>query len=206
MGHAAYFWDKIAEGYAKRPVADQGAYERKLATTQRYLRADMEVLEFGCGTGTTALHHAPFVKHIRAIDVSGKMIGIARSKAETKGVTNVTFEQSDIDGLSGADECYDAVMGHSILHLLDDRSAVIENVHRMLKPGGVFITSTACLGGTMPWLRVILPVGRFLGLLPMVRFFTPAGLAGEFESAGFGIEHTWQPDRRKALFVVARKA
>jgi cyclopropane fatty-acyl-phospholipid synthase-like methyltransferase len=53
MGHAAYFWDKIAEGYAKRPVADQGAYERKLATTQRYLRADMEVLEFGCGTGTT---------------------------------------------------------------------------------------------------------------------------------------------------------
>jgi ubiquinone/menaquinone biosynthesis C-methylase UbiE len=206
MAHIAYFWDKIAEGYAKRPVADQSAYERKLATTQRYLRADMEVLEFGCGTGTTALHHAPFVKHIRAIDVSGKMIEIARSKAEAEGVTNITFERSDIDGLRAADECYDAVMGHSILHLVADKSAVIRDVHRMLKPGGVFITSTACLGGTMPWLRLVLPIGRFLGLLPMVRFFSPAELVAEFENAGFRIEHKWQPDRRKALFVVARKA
>jgi ubiquinone/menaquinone biosynthesis C-methylase UbiE len=206
MAHTACFWDRIADRYAKRPVADQDAYERKLVTTQHFLRAEMEVLEFGCGTGTTALHHAPFVKHIRAIDISARMIGIARSKAEAKGVANVTFEHADVGGLRVADEGYDAVMGHSILHLLDDRSAVLGKIHRMLKPGGVFITSTACLGGTMPWLRVILPIGRFFGLLPMVRFFTPAELAGEFEAAGFRIEHTWQPDRRKALFVVARKA
>lgn len=206
MAHTACFWDRIADGYAKRPVADQDSYERKLATTQRYLRPDMEVLEFGCGTGTTALHHAPRVKHIRAIDISAKMIDIARRKAEAKGVANVSFEQADIDGLQVADESYDAVMGHSVLHLLDDRAAVIAKVHRMLKPGGVFVTSTACLGGTMPWLRLVLPVGRVLGLLPMVRFITPAGLAGEFESAGFRIEHRWQPGRRKALFVVARKA
>ena len=101
MADTACFWDKIAEKYAKRPVADQSAYERKLATTRRYLRADMEVLEFGCGTGATALHHAPFVKHIRATDISGKMIEIARSKAEAQGVTNVTFEQSDVEALTG---------------------------------------------------------------------------------------------------------
>lgn len=206
MAHTAYFWDRIADRYAKSPVADQDAYARKLTTTQRYLRADMEVLEFGCGTGTTALHHAPFVKHIRAIDVSARMIEIARSKAEANGVANVAFERADIVGLQGTDESYDVVMGHSILHLLDDRAAVIDKVHRMLKPGGLFVTSTACLGGMMPWLRVILPIGRIFGLLPMVRFFTPAELVGEFEAAGFRIEHSWQPDRRKALFVVARKA
>ena len=205
MAHMACFWDRIADRYAKSPVADQDAYERKLATTQRYLRADMAVLEFGCGTGTTALHHAPFVKHIRAIDVSARMIEIARSKAEANGVANVAFERADIVGLQAADESYDVVMGHSILHLLDDRAAVIDKVHRMLKPGGLFVTSTACLGGMMPWLRVILPIGRVFGLLPKVAFFTPAELAGEFEAAGFRIAHSWQPDRRKALFVVARK-
>jgi cyclopropane fatty-acyl-phospholipid synthase-like methyltransferase len=37
---------------------------------------DMEVLEFGCGTGSTAIVHAPHVKELRAIDISEKMIGI----------------------------------------------------------------------------------------------------------------------------------
>ena len=43
------------------------------------------------------------------------------------------------------------------------------------------------------------------GLLPRVRFFTPDALVAAFEAAGFEIEHRWQPDRRKALFVIARK-
>jgi cyclopropane fatty-acyl-phospholipid synthase-like methyltransferase len=42
----------------------------------------MELLEFGCGTGGTAIIHAPHVKHIRAIDISPRMIEIAKSRAE----------------------------------------------------------------------------------------------------------------------------
>ncbi len=53
----------------------------------------MEVLEFGCGTGTTAITHAPYVKHIRAIDISSNMIEIAQRKADAKNIKNVTFEQ-----------------------------------------------------------------------------------------------------------------
>ena len=47
----------------------------------------MEVLEFGCGTGGTAIIHAPYVKHIRAIDISGNMIAIAKGKAEADSTT-----------------------------------------------------------------------------------------------------------------------
>lgn len=61
MAHAACFWDRIADRCARKPVADEAAYQRKLEVTRGYLRPDMEVFEFGCGTGTTALHHAPFV-------------------------------------------------------------------------------------------------------------------------------------------------
>ena len=71
MSQTSKFWDKIAEKYAKRPIADEAAYQRKLAVTRDYFRPDMEVLEFGCGTGTTAINHAPYVKHIRATDISG---------------------------------------------------------------------------------------------------------------------------------------
>jgi ubiquinone/menaquinone biosynthesis C-methylase UbiE len=82
---AARFWDKVAERYARRPVDDEAAYQHKLQVTRDYLTPGMTVLEFGCGTGTTALAHAPFVKRILATDVSPKMIEIARRKADAGG-------------------------------------------------------------------------------------------------------------------------
>jgi len=200
------FWDRHAKGYAKRPVADATAYQRKLKLTQDYLSPDMEVLELGCGTGTTALIHAPFVKHITGIDISRNMLEIARAKAETGKVKNVTFQQSSIDNLETSDSSYDVVMGHSILHLLENKEAVIARVHRMLKPGGVFVSSTACLGCRVPVLRAILPVGRFLGLLPLVEFFTAEELENDLMDAGFRIDHRWQPGKGKAVFIVAKKA
>lgn len=205
MAQPSQFWDRHAKGYAKRPVADEAAYQKKLRVTQDYLKPDMEVLEFGCGTGTTAIIHAPFVRHIRAIDISSRMLEIARAKAESDSIENVTFEQSSIDELNADDASYDAVMGHSILHLLENKEIAIASVYRMLKPGGVFVTSTACLGGTMLALRVILPVGRFLGLLPLVKFFTAEELEADLTDAGFRIDYQWQPDTRKSVFIVAKK-
>jgi len=205
MAQPNRFWDRHAEGYAKRPVADEAAYRRKLELTQEYLQPHMQVLEFGCGTGTTALIHAPFVKHIRAVDISKNMLQIARAKAKAEKVDNVTFERSSIEELRADDATYDVVMGHSILHLLEDKEAAIAKVHGLLKPGGQFVSSTVCISGAMRLLQVVLPIGRFFGLLPLVRFFTANALAGCLEEAGFRIDHRWQPDNSKAVFIIATK-
>lgn len=55
MTRSTRFWDRIAARYARKPVADEAAYQKKLAVTREYLRPDMEVLELGCGTGFTYL-------------------------------------------------------------------------------------------------------------------------------------------------------
>lgn len=206
MERASRFWDKIAERYARRPVADEAAYETKLQVTRDYFHPDMMVLEFGCGTGTTALIHAPFVTHIRAIDISSKMIEIASRKAEAANVENVDFEQSSIEGVIVSDQSLDAVMGHSILHLLENLQDVIARVHRMLKPGGIFVSSTACIGDTMKFFKYIVPLGRFLGLMPLVRVFSTQELEDSLTHAGFQIDYQWQPGKGKAVFIVARKA
>jgi len=205
MYQEASFWDRHAEGYSKRPIADEAAYEKKLKVTREYLRPDMEVLEFGCGTGSTAISHAPFVKHIRATDISSKMIEIARRKAEAGNVDNVTFEAVAVDNIDIPDQSLDAVLGLSILHLLEDKSDIIGRVHRMLTPGGIFVTSTACLGDTMKFFKVIGPIGRFLRLLPLVKVFTKKELEDSFTDAGFEIDYQWQPGKGKAVFIVAKK-
>jgi len=206
MDQSAKFWDKIAERYSKRPIADEAAYQKKLQVTREYFRPDMKVVEFGCGTGSTAIAHAPYVKHVQAIDISSKMIEIAQGKAVAENIENVTFKRSTVDEFSVPDQTFDAVLGLSILHLLDNKEEVIAKVHTMLKPGGIFVTNTACIGDTMMrYLKVIVPIGKFLGLMPLIKVFTTRELEASLTDGGFEIEYQWQPGKNKAVFIVAKK-
>jgi len=206
LNQSKRFWDKVAERYSKRPVVDEAAYQKKLKLTREYFRPNMDVLEFGCGTGSTAIAHAPYVNHIHAIDISSKMIEIAQDKADAENIENVTFEQSTIEELGAAGQFLDAILGLSILHLLDNKEEVIARVHRMLKPGGIFVTSTMCLGDTMKFLKFIAPIGRFFGLMPLVKVFKAQELEDSLTDAGFEVDYQWQSDKGKAVFIVAKKA
>lgn len=200
-----WFWDWIANRYAKAPIGDDAAYQKKLEITRSYLTPESNVLEFGCGTGSTALAHASFAGHIRATDVSGKMIAIAKSKADDQSVKNVTFEQVDIESLNAPGGSFDMVMGHSILHLLDDKEAAIARAFDLLKPGGVFITSTVCLSNSFWYLKPILSIGRFFGVLPLVRFLTKDELDQSITNAGFEIDQSLAMSKDNVAFIVARK-
>ena len=205
MDRETAFWNKLADKYSQRPISDEVAYQKKLDATREYFRSDMEVLEIGCGTGSTAIAHAPFVKHIRATDLSPRMIEIAKDKAKDAGIDNVTFEALSVDALDVPAAGFDAIMAHNLLHLLDDRQRAIADIHAMLKPGGVFVSSTACIGDMMLPLRLIIPVGRFLRLFPLVKVFTAVELKDSLDNAGFEIDYEWQPKKYAAAFIICRK-
>jgi len=207
---SARFWDRMADRYSRSPIADEASYQKRLQMTRSHLRPGMKVLEFGCGTGSTALAHAPLVDRITAIDISRRMIEIAQGKAATAGVENVGFSASTLDDFAAPDESFDVVLGLNILHLLSDRADAIARVHALLKTDGVFISSTPCLADTMSIFKLIAPLGRLLGLLPMLRVFTTQDLANSIAAGGFRIEEQWSPAggkarSLKAIFIVARK-
>ncbi len=204
--HSSRFWDRIAESYAESPIADEDTYERKLQKIRSALSPDMEIMEFGCGTGSTAISLAPHVKTVLSTDISPKMVEIAWTKAAQAGIGNVEFQVADIEELDMAPGTLDAVIGLNILHLVEDRDRIIAKAHTLLKPGGWFFTSTACLGDWMGAFKYVAPAGRALGVLPLVRVFTRADLEASLTRAGFEITDTWQPDRKKALFIAARKS
>ncbi|MDH5619267.1 MAG: methyltransferase domain-containing protein [Gammaproteobacteria bacterium] len=205
MDRETAFWNKLADKYAQRPIVDEASYQKKLEITRKHLRPGMEVLEIGCGTGSTAIVHAPYVGHIRATDLSTRMVEIAQDKAKAAGIGNVTFDASSVEGLDMPDASFDAVMAHNILHLLEDWERAIADIHRMLKPGGVFVSSTACIRDMMFLFRLIVPVGRALRLFPLVKVFSVAELTGSLEKTGFEIEYEWQPKKNASVFIVCRK-
>jgi ubiquinone/menaquinone biosynthesis C-methylase UbiE len=199
----ARFWNRIARRYARMQVPDPAAYETKLARTDSYLEPGDRLLEIGCGTGTTALHHAPRVEHILATDISPRMIDIAREKAEAAGIGNVSFEVCGIDALD-TNVRYDVILAHSILHLVADVPRTLRKLRRMLKPGGLLISSTRCIGDSAAWLGWIAPVGRALQVLPRINVFREAAFMQWIADAGFDVETAWQPRPKASHYVVAR--
>lgn len=205
MTASARFWDKIADGYAKQPIGDADAYKEKLRRTQALLKPEDSILEFACGTGGTALAHAPFVHKVTAIDISERMIAHCEQNRLKAEVDNVEFQQQTIEAYPSDPEQFDAVLGLSILHLLEDRAPVLAKVNRLLKPGGYFVSSTVCLGDSMPWFRFIAPIGRWTGKMPLVQTLKEADLQQELQQAGFEVVDQWRPNPKAAVFMVARK-
>ena len=198
------FWNKAASGYSKKKINNVPAYQHKLSVTQKYLTPDSHVVELGCGTGSTALIHAPYVKHILATDISDNMIAIAREKAQQQGVVNVDFETASAESLV-LKEPVDTILALNILHLLENREQAIANIYNWLKPDGIFVTSTVCLGDSpsLKWLKVVFPLGRKVGLIPRVKVITQEHLISDFTNNGFVIDYQWQSGL--STFVVAKK-
>jgi ubiquinone/menaquinone biosynthesis C-methylase UbiE len=206
MISANKFWNKMAESYSKKPVPNEALYQQKLKTTQQYFDKDMSVLEFGCGTGSTALVHASYVKHYLAVDVSDKMIEIAENKLADTEIDNLEFKVTAIEDFNPSQSNFDAVLALSILHLLDDPKTIIQHVFNVLKPGCVFISSSPSITGFMRVLQPIWPLGVWLGVIPNVKFFSHDKWAGYMKEAGFIIEKHWIPDESKMTsFIIARK-
>lgn len=180
------FWDRIAPKYARKPIADQAAYEEKLARVRLLLRPSDRVLEIGCGTGSTALRLAPAVAEITATDISRGMIDIAEEKREAAGASNARFVHADAsETLSAAP--FDVVTAFSLLHLVDDVPAVLRSAHAQLKPGGLFISKTVCLGDASAALRLFVRALGLLGLAPPVAPLTRAELSRALVRAGFDL-------------------
>ncbi|MEM8572857.1 MAG: methyltransferase domain-containing protein [Pseudomonadota bacterium] len=199
------FWDKIAPKYAKKPVADPAAYEEKLNRVRALLRAEDRVLEIGCGTGSTALSLAPAVSEITATDISRGMIEIAEGKRSAPGIDNVEFLQADATEVF-PEAPFDVVMAFSLLHLVEDVPAVLDAVFRQLKPGGLFLSKTVCLGDAHYGLRLFVRALGALGFAPPVTTLRKADVSRALIAAGFDlVECRYFGKGRLNPFILAQR-
>ncbi len=205
----ARFWDRISRKYARDAIADQGGYERTLDRTRALLKPDDQVLELGCGTGTTALRLAGDVRSYLATDLSAGMIEIAREKQSVNAVPNLDFQIATAEASILEAGRFNAVLGFNYLHMVRDVPGTLRRIHTLLAPGGLFISKTPCLGDMNPLLSlVLLPAMRAIGKAPYVSVFRQAELCRLVSSAGFDLiateNHASRGNDRRPC-IVARK-
>lgn len=199
------FWNMRAAGYdqSSGDVYAQ-AYERTASKTLTYLTPADRVLEYACGTGITTAAIAPHVAAVRAIDISDQMV--ERARAKLAGLPNVELSQTDLFAPCLEEGSFDAVTAFNVLLYVDNRAQVLARIRALLKPGGVFLSATDCLGEKLTRVGVKKFWKSRTGSMPYVAFDTMAGLERAIAAAGFAVlERENLFPAPPNLFVAARK-
>lgn len=204
-------WNQLAKNWDK-PGVSLGANDLKIIeTTKKYLNPGSVVLDYGCATGSIALEIASMAKAVHGIDISSNMVEIAKSKADERNIKNVGFARAAIFDESLGQESFDVILSLNILHLVENPAQVLDRVNQLLKPGGIFISSTPCLG-EKTFLSVLMNIPIFLlsrvGVIPSIAFFSASSLTAAITNAGFQMIEQQDLSVRplRECFIVARKS
>jgi len=212
MNKSEEFWDNSASNYDKTEERFEYIHIRSRQNTRKHLKSSDTVLDVGCGTGTTSCEIADQVKEIHAIDISSRMIEMAKEKADTGNVTNVSFVQTDIFDERYEEESFDVILVFNMLHTVPNPESVLRRVHELLKPGGLVISVTPCLREKMSLLIsmqiLLVQILCKIGVIPIpIRRVTSSELDDLVEIGGLQIADSEKIYRRvSSYFLVAKKA
>jgi SAM-dependent methyltransferase len=95
----------------------------------------LRVLEIGCGIGTDGAQFARAGADYTGVDLTDAAIELAKKRFEFFGLEG-NFRVADAEHLDFADESFDLVYSHGVLHHTPDIAAAVREIHRVLKPGG----------------------------------------------------------------------
>jgi 2-polyprenyl-3-methyl-5-hydroxy-6-metoxy-1,4-benzoquinol methylase len=205
MKKSEWFWDWRARQYNKQAQENEASTEA-VERFAKYLNAEDTVLDYACGTGVVTYKIAAYVKDVHAIDTSAVMIDLAKERARERKAANVHFARKTIFDEGLERESYDVILAFNILHLLEDARKAVQRASKLLKPEGLIVSVTPCLGEAGVVLRTLLPLISKVGILSYLRTFRISEVKDLMHDSGFQIlESEVLEGTIPSSFIVARK-
>jgi ubiquinone/menaquinone biosynthesis C-methylase UbiE len=129
---------------AKAAAWDEDPFKVKLAndisaTIMREIAPtkDMNVLDYGCGSGLVTLKIQPLVKSITGMDSSGGMLEVLRSKVERQNLKNVHIRFMDLEQCTEANDAFHLIVSSMTLHHIEEPARLLKRFYDLLLPGGI---------------------------------------------------------------------
>ena len=204
---AEKFWDKQANDFTDQEQHTQLSENKDFITTLKYLNVNDSVLDYGCATGIISNAIADRVKEIHAIDISPKMIEIAKMKAREHDIENIRYAQGTIFDERYQKESFNVILAFRILHMLEDIQTVMHRINELLKPGGTFISVSACMGDKKALLGILVSLASKMRIIPVhINMFKLTELQETITRGGFQIiEYEKMNDKVPHYCIVAKK-
>jgi 2-polyprenyl-3-methyl-5-hydroxy-6-metoxy-1,4-benzoquinol methylase len=206
MDRSEKFWDRRASEYDRDEEKYEQTYRKTIENTRTHLSPGDVVLDYACGTGIITHQIAASVKEVHGIDISSKMIEVAQREARERGVGNVHYAQSTIFDDEYEKESFDVILAFNILHLLEDTQRVVQRIGELLKPGGLFISATPCLGEKKSFLSGLFFLLSKTGIAPNIDFLKFSELESLVAGGNLQIVETRDLHQTPTnYFIVAKK-
>ncbi len=157
----------------------QMRWVRRFVTSQATaLQRHGEAVDLGCGAGQLVLaiaRQAPGL-HVTGIDLSEKMLADARQAAQKAGLENqVDFRLGNVEKIPFPDRSLDLVVSTASLHHWADPVKVLNEIDRVLKPGGAFYIFDLRRDMLLPCYLLIWFATQFIVPAPLHRVNEPMG-------------------------------
>ena len=98
---------------------------------------EMDVLDFGCGTGLVTLRLQPFVKSVTGADSSKGILGVLEEKIRFRGLPNVRALLVDLEKGGRIEEKFHLLVSSITMHHVKDTAALFQQWYELLYPGGL---------------------------------------------------------------------
>jgi len=205
MTKSEKFWDKSAYNFFIEGEKEKQSYINIIDRIKKYLKTSDIVLDLGCGPGLISNEIADYVKFIYAIDISSKMIEIAKINADFRNIQNIDYAYSTIFDDKYKNGSFDIILAFNILHLLDDNQKTMQHINDLLKPGGLIISVTPCIGERI-FLNISISLLSFIGKIPKIKSFKANELKESISNRNFEIiENDRMPDGIIDYIIVAKR-
>ncbi|WP_052598073.1 bifunctional 2-polyprenyl-6-hydroxyphenol methylase/3-demethylubiquinol 3-O-methyltransferase UbiG [Aureispira sp. CCB-QB1] len=195
------FWNRVSS-HSSDKIGKIGL--QIIHRTTSYLNKSDTVLDFGCGSGLISIELAKAAQDIVAIDTSEKMIKIAQDKSNNIP-QKISFLYTDLFDQRFKNNSFDIILAFNVLHYVPDTKKTLKKIYTLLKPNGIFISSTACLGEKRSLPRIFMTVLLKLGIMPTTNFYTKIKLQQSIQQSGFFIKEQRELSNLPELFLVAQK-
>jgi len=196
------FWNRLASKPSENLAPESQVIIDKC---HEVFPTDCTALDYGCGTGRLTVELGKACSAITGVDPSERSIELAKEWNHTHGYDHVMFQTTPPGRLPNNMQNLDAITTFNVLNYVPDLAQPLMAFHQALRPGGVFVSSTACFGQKASFIRALIFTVSKIGLMPKTHFFTQKGFQNQIEKAGFHIEKSEFISNIPELFIVARK-
>lgn len=202
MNKSEKFFDRISR--KSKPEPNRSAL-KVIELTKEYLNIDDHILDFGCGSGAITNKLSKSVNTIHAIDFSKGMISVAKKQAEEASLSNINYAHISLFNDSLEENTFDAIVSFNVLHYIEDMPRYMERINALLKPTGIFISSTACLKEKKNGIRLLMWLLNKMKIVPRILFYKKLELEGLIIKEGFKIVKSERISKLPEYYFIARK-